>query len=186
MGLLVVGGAGVAGRSQSSVAHAPVSRANRCRSLCFAAINARFAFRGIEAPSRTVATTSQSVSARAKSSHWPGRTRRSASRLARGRTAGTNASANCSKIAPGGTMPNQSGRGQKRRIRGARPMRISHPSIALVLLGLALPLQAPIASAQTADSILANKKAERERKRDYIPARPKVGKPRSRQFYCRS
>ena len=64
-------------------------------------------------------------------------------------------------------------------------MRIRHPSIALVLLGLALPLEAPIASAATADSILANKRAEREQKRVYIPARPKVGKPHSRQFYCR-
>ena len=48
--VLVAGAAGVAGRSQSSVAHASVSRANGCRTLCLAAINARFAFGGIRGP----------------------------------------------------------------------------------------------------------------------------------------
>lgn len=64
-------------------------------------------------------------------------------------------------------------------------MRIQYTSIGLALLSLALPLHASSAGAQTADSILANKKAQREQRRVYVPAKPKVGKPRSRQLSCR-
>ena len=54
-------------------------------------------------------------------------------------------------------------------------MRMRSAAIALLIAGLATLPQIPTVHAQTADSILANKKAREKERRDYIPAKPRVG-----------